>query len=93
MISFLCTTYYSRFSFRLESYERESLSHSEIGIYCMCTYLVEFDNVRMVQHFEDLDFSVDLFQVGFIQLCFIYNLDGHLKQGKTWLEYGIICVS
>lgn len=41
--------------------------------------LVELDDVRVVQHLHDLNFSVDLFQVDCIQLGLIDDLNGHLR--------------
>ena len=43
-------------------------------------YLVQLDNVWMVQHLHDLDLSVDLLQVNSIQLSLVDYLDGHLQK-------------
>lgn len=43
------------------------------------THLVELNNVGVVQHFHDLNFSVDLLQVDGIQLGLVDDLNGHLQ--------------
>ncbi len=41
-------------------------------------YLVETDDVVVLEHFQYLDFSVELTQVAFVQLALVHNLDRHL---------------
>ncbi len=41
-------------------------------------YLIQFNDVRMVQHFHDLYFTIDLLQVHSIQLGLIDDLYSHL---------------
>lgn len=42
------------------------------------THLVELDDVWVVKHFHDLNFSVDLLQVDSIQLGLVDDLNSHL---------------
>ncbi len=43
-------------------------------------YLIEFDDVWMVEHLEHLHFSVHLLEIQLIQTGFIDDFDGHLNQ-------------
>lgn len=42
------------------------------------TYLVEFDDVGVVEQLHNLHFSVNLFQVGRVQSGLVDDFDGHL---------------
>ena len=54
-------------------------------IYCrleemqLAAHLVELDDMRVVQHLHDLNFSVDLLQVDGVQLGLVDDLNGHLQ--------------
>ena len=47
------------------------------------THLVEFNDVRVVQHLHDLNFPVNLFQVDSIQLGLVDDLNGHLHNNQA----------
>lgn len=46
-------------------------------------YLVEADDVRMLQQLHDLHLSEDLFQVLVVQLSLVHYFDGHLEAEKS----------
>lgn len=43
-------------------------------------YLVELDDVRMMQFFHNLYLTIDFFQIVLIQLRLVYNFYGDLKK-------------
>lgn len=46
-------------------------------------YLVEADDVRMLQQLHDLHLSEDLFQVLVVQLSLVHYFDRHLEAEKS----------
>jgi hypothetical protein len=42
-------------------------------------YLIQLDNMWMIQHLQYLNLSINLLQITLVQLGFIDNFDGNLK--------------
>lgn len=43
------------------------------------SHLVESNNVVVLEHLQDLDFTVELAQVALVQLALVHYFDGHLS--------------
>lgn len=53
------------------------------------TYLIEFHDVRMLEHLQHLDFPVDLREVLAVQPSFVHNLDGDLNCTMVSAKRGV----
>lgn len=57
------------------------------------TYLVEFDDVGVVEQLHNLHFSVNLFQVGRVQSGLVDDFDGHLgRKLRKHTFYVYVCI-
>lgn len=56
-------------------------------------YLVELDDVRMMQFFHNLYLTIDFFQIVLIQLRLVYNFYGDLKKEMIWIRLKIFQIN